>query len=240
MNRTVFTVFAALVSLTLATHVAADDSRWAVRGYGGYISSVSDEDVDTFSFDGFTSQPVDAVADWQGELGSSSAFGLGVEYRVTPHRLGVELSGMFANLEGDLTGVASVAGLPSVPLSEKVLIDYTPIYLGPNIHLLKKDWPVDLYVGAFGAWTRLANGTLTVFDVPVDFQTESSFGWGLSAGLDARLGKTPWMISAGVRALTSDSSFAVDLSRNGDDPLVGPIEFDLYPVTVLAGIGYRF
>ena len=241
MRKEPFIILAVLLAtFAWATLASANESRWAVRGYGGYLPRVSDSDTDGYTFAGLPSEPINASADWEGDLGSTSAFGLGVEYRITEHRLGVELSGMFANIEGNLTGTANIGPFTDLPLSEKLLVNYTPVYLGPNVHLLKKDWPVDLYLGGFGVWTRFGESSFTVLDMPVDFSLSNQFGWGLSAGLDATLGKTPWMISAGVRALTSDSRIAIDLGTNNGEPLVDPVDFEIYPLTVLAGIGYRF
>lgn len=222
MNRTqniVLRTSLALAFLVLVGVVAgaahAQDTGWNVKVAGAYVGPTGERELD-------------------GDIG----FGLGVEYRWS-RRFGVELGFLTTDLESE-TALGGDEG-PTGTLFTN--LGTTPVLARLNIHLTPNS-PVDLYLGPVAGY--LFNDDLEVrirgeaFGSPntlpdVSLALDDSFAYGAHLGLDVPIRDSGFFFNGGATYLVSDIDIEPPVFGDSD-----PGSFDLDPVVVHVGFGYRF
>lgn len=158
--------------------------------------------------------------------GNGYGFGLDIEYRAS-RRFGIDVGMLSATPVIDVlideVGVISASAKPRI----------TPVYAGLNFHLTP-DSPVDLFIGPLVAYVVYSS-----FDLVVDpwfltegFTTDNDLGFGATIGMDARLGDGGWLLTAGLRYLTTT------LEASSPDGGIGRTDIDPWIFNV--GVGFRF
>ena len=146
---------------------------------------------------------------------AETAVGFGVLYEVRLNeRLGVETGIYFADFDFEIAAIGV-----SDDFGSALAI---PLTLGLNYHPYVGE-RVDIYVGPLLSYTLWGD-----LDTPVGVaEVDSDFGVGAVAGMDVRLGGSGWVLSTGLRYITtalSDPTVAVDV-----DPIFAEI-----------GLGFSF
>jgi outer membrane protein W len=200
---------------TVADPAHAQDTGWKVKVAGAYFEPTGEEELD-------------------GDIG----FGLGVEYRWS-RRFGVELGILTSDMSSETT--ISAEDVPLGTLNTNLRT--TPLLARLNIHLTPNS-PVDLYLGPVAGY--IFNGDLEVrvrgealdapntipdFSVPLD----DSFAYGAHLGLDVPVRDSGFFFNGGATYLVSEVDIESTIFDDED-----PGSFDLDPVVIHVGFGYRF
>lgn len=172
---------------------------------------------------------------------SSSGFGLGLGYRISP-RLGVELDVLSSKLEDRMTFGFFDDQLLTIESSLRM----TPVLAGLDFHLTPGR-RADLYMGPVLGLVRyddieleFGGDLLEGETVPVQrVQTKDGFAWGARLGVDVPLGRRGAFFTASATYLKAEVEV-----EGFDDPEIGEAEdfgsFDLDPFLAQIGFGYRF
>ena len=170
-----------------------------------------------------------------GRIEDSTGFGLAVERRLS-RRLGVEIGLLSSELEreAEIFILGEPEGLSSV-FSVLPRIDITPVLARLNVHLTP-DRRTDWYLGPVVGWIpstelegrveSLEGDSFPVFRI----DTESAFAWGGFVGVDLPVGDRGLFLTAEATYLVAE----IDVEE------VPSESFDLDPLVIQAGIGFRF
>jgi outer membrane protein W len=188
------------------------EGRWTLRAYGASFRVDDDKWVgDLLGLDERSQMSATKGVGW----------GLDAEYHFTP-RLGVAVGAFTGRVE--LHWMFDFLDTWGMDESD---LDFTGYSLGLNYHLTPNK-RFDFFVGPFiSLWqfdrTKMCD---LGFDIFVDPDNETALG--ALAGVDVPISAgSPWIATAAVRY--------TPLSVNDS-----PIDFDLDPLTVTVGFGYRF
>ncbi len=198
---------------------AGPDHRWIARGFGGTVKS----DAENVRWATILSTGSDERQ--MTGIESGTGFGFGLEYLVTEN-WGVDARVLFAQLEGHW-----MYDLEEIWLMDEEDLDYFPITIGVNYHFTPRS-VVDVYAGAFIGYANFGSVKFSDSGVTLGVSYDSSFMAGLALGLDIPFGDSPWIFTGGLTYAAVEAEAG---SINGTE-----IEFDVNPVTAMAGIGYRF
>lgn len=168
------------------------------------------------------------------ELNPGAAVGL--EYRAS-RRLGFELGVMSADIENDLD--FGFFDFVSITIESKLRA--TPILAQLDVHLTP-DHRVDLFIGPVVGYVLYGDREIRVRGLPEEEEslavlrtsTDDGIAWGAHLGLNAQLGHSRAFFTARASYLKAEVE-----SSAGDDEL-GALSFDLDPLAVQVGVGYRF
>ena len=103
-----------------------------------------------------------------------------------------------------------------------------PISAAVNFYPLRKE-RVELYVGPMLTYSIFGSAS---GDGPDVSGASSGFGWGAQVGVDVALGSGEWGLGGAVRYTAADADI--------DAPIPFRLETNFNPVTVTAGLRYRF
>lgn len=219
MNRMMQTISSlGIVLVVCAGSQAAADSGWGLEVTGGSVQSASALGLD-----------------------SSPGFGLALEYRAS-RRLSVQLGVLTSELNSDF-------GFEFFDLDLLVIessLRMTPVLAQLDVHLTP-DRKVDLSVGPVLGYVRygdLKTGVRSDFlgNEPISLsrvRTRDRFAWGGRIGLDIPLGSRGTFFTVGATYLEAEVETAEEIDELGEE---GGIDssFDLDPLVIQAGFGYRF
>ena len=228
MKRMTRTISSFGVLLALATAGSAAAQTETGRGWQVELTGLSTRST-TASFDGSE---------------SSSGYGLGLEYRISP-RFGVELDLLSSELEDRM----SFSFFDEELLTIESSLQMTPVLAGLNVHLTPGR-RADLYVGPVLGLIRyddieleFRGDFLEGATVPVQrVETEDGFAWGARLGVDVPIGRRGLFFTASATYLKAEvevSSFAGEIGEDGEI-VGGDSSFDLDPFVTQLGFGYRF
>jgi hypothetical protein len=238
---------ATLICVVCVCTPALADQRWSVRGYFGWLDSSGSPTQSPES-----PWPPDVclvLGDCYAlDTGGGSGFGAGVEYRVTPHRIGIELGAMRADIGTQVEFNQTFAFPNPDPPPDffydsttiegpSFEVDFIPIYLGANVHVMNPGNRVDVYVGLFYAKLSYGDGSTTLLDEPVRYDVDDDNGWGGSLGFDVSLGKR-WFVGGNARYIQSETTITVTSAADGS--AVGSASLQYDPFIVTFGGGIRF
>ena len=205
--------FAVIASISAPAH-AEEASRWNVKS-----SIVLVDANDPFSYTKPGGGEVHAGGN--AELGISFA----AEYRVTD-LIGLEFGALYAKSPdvNDKTNANNdeIGEGPS----------FFPLMGGVNLHLMDTK-KLDLYVGPRIAFVNFGNFDLDIDGQSTDFEVDSEFAWGATAGLNYQFGNSRWAFVAEATYLDVD----MKVTERGTDN-VSTVGFD--PLMVNLGASYRF
>jgi|SRR6185312_8765179 len=168
-----------------------------------------------------------------GGFNSSLGAGLGFEYRASEH-LGFEIGAVSSQIKDEL-GFSFGDESFSVESSFRV----TPLLARLNFHLTPGH-KADLYLGPVAGWVRYGDNNVRVH-VPgegsflVDsVKNKDGFAGGAHIGLDVPFGTRGFFF-------TSDATYLkARVKPDSESAAAGALDFDLDPVIVQVGFGYRF
>ncbi len=206
-------------------NVPPPDSRWVFRLFGARPDPASDSSYTSV----FRPNGVNERSDLR--LDAGIGFGLGLEY-LASRRVGVELSAIFADLDSQL-----MFDLDELWETDTADLGITMITLGLNYHLTP-DRRVDFFVGPLIGLVQYDSASYRVLGETVRHNFgDDDFTWGLNFGLDFPFKPdSRWGLTAGLRYLDSSADEGDD-----DDNATGQERsLDVNPLTLMAGIAYRF
>jgi len=212
------------LALAAPSAAAAADApgRWTLRATAGTVSPADD----AASIEATQSGPVAGAASHR--IDDGTELGLALEYRAT-RRLGLEIGYLVADhdtsfaLEGDGFGPGGVR-------VDEETVGIETLTAGVAYHL-RPERRVDVVLGAFVAMSKADD---LVFNAEIGRRDKLSFdddvGPGVKAGAAVSLGPSRrWHLVAEVRYLAA----ILESDSGGQD-----LDYD--PLTVAAGIGYRW
>jgi len=168
-----------------------------------------------------------------GGFNSSIGVGLGLEYRASEH-FGFEVGAVSSQIKDEL-GFSFGDDDFSVESSFRV----TPVLARLNFHLTPGH-KADLYLGPVAGWVRYGDINVRVRvpgegSVLADHVTnKDGFAAGAHIGLDVPFGSRGFFF-------TSDATYLkATVKPDAKSAAAGALDFDLDPVIVQVGLGYRF
>jgi outer membrane protein W len=215
MNRIMMTISATFVILAFLAGpaAAADPSEpgWRLKLTGASIQSTGG-----------------------GGFNNTIGGGLGFEYRVSDH-LGIEVGAVTGKVDDELGFDFFGEEAFSIETSLRV----TPVLARLNFHLTPGH-KADLYLGPVAGWVRYGDIDVRV-RVPGEgsvladhVENKDGFAWGGHIGLDVPFGQRGFFF-------TSDATYLKATVKPSDKSAAGgATDFDLDPLIVQVGIGYRF
>jgi outer membrane protein W len=221
---------------------AGGKGRWNVRLFGSFLTTGGDRIVEP---------PVTDVTDcfvagecYSVDAKDGNALGLNVEFRVTRHRWGVELGGLSG--EQDVSFGFLLFAIPTssaqvepevtegfIPMS----VDFQPIYLAGNYHVLKEESIVDFYVGLVVANVGYGKDRVSFLGENYEFDFDDGTGIGLNLAFDVYVAKH-WFLGGGLRFLKVDSDFTIVDTATGQLIFSDTLQMDPYIFSF--GGGARF
>ncbi|MDX1389084.1 MAG: OmpW family outer membrane protein [Acidobacteriota bacterium] len=225
-----------LSAVVLASAPAEAGGRFNIRVFGSWLTSGGNQINEP---DPITQQACLLPGNCATmDVVDGSGGGLSVEFRVTKHRVGIELGALASEMDIGLEFIQSSMISPvftstSVPLQS----DFTPIFLGVNYHVLKPESKVDFYVGALYADVGYSTETVALGSQEVLFDFEDDSGWGFNMAFDVYLSKR-WYIGGGLRYIAASSNFSVTDVASDTELFRGTLDFDPYIFSF--GGGVRF
>lgn len=175
-----------------------------------------------------------------GEFDSASGFGLGLEYRAS-RRVGVELTALTSKIDSQTD--FDFFGL--IHLGVESSLQVTPVLAQLDFHLTPDHW-VDLHLGPVAGWMRYGDlETKVRAHVPGEdsveierVRTKDGFAWGAHIDIDVPIGQRGAFFTGGATYLNAAVKAAPGQGEAGDDG--SDTIFDLNPLVLKAGFGYRF
>ncbi len=232
----------------LASAPVEAGGRFNIRVFGSWLTSGGKAIQDPDPFTGSDCLTEGDCVQFKAKDGSGA--GLSVEFRVTKHRVGVELGALWSEMDLDLEFVQSFPNatgpdctmpstLPFCFLSTNVPMqtDFTPIFLGVNYHVLKPESKVDFYVGALYADVGFGSADITIGSRSFVFDFEDDSGFGFNMAFDVYL-STRWYVGGGMRYIATSSNFSVIDTQADTTVFRGTLDFDPYVFSF--GGGVRF
>jgi opacity protein-like surface antigen len=163
---------------------------------------------------------------------SSLGYGLGLEYRATP-RIGVGLHAVSSRIDDELG-----FDFFGAQLSFRSRFRMTPVLGRLDFHLTPGH-RVDLIVGPVAGWVRYGDfemrvsgpdGSVQVARTPI----QDGFAWGAHLGFDVPMGERGLLFTAGATYLKAKFEPKIASADSGAGT------FDLDPLLLQVGLGYRF
>ncbi len=214
---------AGIVALTLLSTIPAlgADKPFVIRATGQHLTT--DLDYKGTNDDG---SPIEVRS------GADTGWGIGFEYLAT-RRLGIAFQ--YATADPKLT--LELDASPDFPgLISRTSLGMTSYAASLNFHLTP-DRVVDVYLSPVAAQLSFDDVTFAVeFEGQSDsarFKVKDDLTWGIGVGMDIPFGESGWLATASVNYLASRLEF-VEAGEQGSDIL----DFD--PLTISAGVGYKF
>jgi len=169
-----------------------------------------------------------------GGFNSSIGAGLGLEYRASEH-LGIEVGAGSSQINNELG--FSFFGEEDFTIESRLRV--TPLLARLNFHLTPSH-KGDLYLGPVAGWVRYGDLDVRVRvpgegSLPADrVKNKDGFAWGAHIGLDVPFGSRGFFF-------TSDATYLkATVKPSSGSAAEGAQDFDLDPVIVQVGLGYRF
>jgi outer membrane protein W len=169
-----------------------------------------------------------------GGFNSSVGGGLGIEYRASEH-FGIEIGAVTGRVDDELG--FNLFGEEDFTLESSLRV--TPLLARLNFHLTPGH-KGDLYLGPVAGWVSYGNLDVRVH-VPGEgsiladrVKNKDGFAWGAHIGLDVPFGNRGFFF-------TSDATWLkATVKPAAESAAAGALDFDLDPVIVQVGFGYRF
>ena len=240
-------VLLAGAAMVLASPAEAG-GRFNIRLFGSWVTSGGGSIQDPPVFTGPDCLNEGDCVQFKAKDGSGG--GLSVEFRVTKHRVGVELGGLWSEMDLDLEFVQSFPGsdvaacgdnFPFAYCFQSTIVplqtDLTPVFLGVNYHVLKPESKVDFYVGALYADVGFGSSDVTIGSRSFVFDFKDDSGFGFNMAFDVYL-STRWYVGGGLRYIAVSSDFSVIDTASETAVFEGVLDFDPYIFSF--GGGVRF
>ena len=188
---------------------AEADGRFNIRLFGSSLTSGGDALAEPDPITGAACLTPGSCATMDAQDGSGG--GLSVEFRVTKHRVGIELGALTSEVDIALDFVQSSPSPGPFPFDftstpVPLQTDFTPIFLGANYHVMKPESKVDFYVGLLYADVSYGTERTTLGSQPVIFDFEDDSGWGFNMAFDVYLSNR-WYVGGGQKFLIYSSPF---------------------------------
>jgi outer membrane protein W len=160
-------------------------------------------------------------------------FGLSAERRLS-ERLGVELRGVYSQLDDDLW-----IGANGVAVEESDSRSFWDLSIGLNVHLTPNA-SLDWYAGPFVGYSDVEGGDSLAVDRSLQYEVDGGVSWGAQTGLDWPFGSSRWSLHFGARYAWTDQDVTRRFTRSDGAVDEHSETLDLDPVTLELGVAYRF